>query len=119
MVSEQNIQILYDGNCPLCCNRVAHLKRLDKVGSLKFINFREDHKNLPVPEADLEKQIHAVLPDGKVINRMEVIREAYRITGHGWIMAPTGWPLLRPVFDLLYRFVARNRIWLSHFMTGN
>ena len=63
--------------------------------------------------AELEQQIHAVLPDGTVIRRMEVIRAAYRKIGLGWLTAPTGWPLLRPLFDTLYAGVAKHRQTLS------
>ena len=34
-------------------------------------------------------------------------------SGLGWLVAPTGWPLLRPLFDRLYGGFARHRIGLG------
>jgi predicted DCC family thiol-disulfide oxidoreductase YuxK len=41
---------------------------------------------------------------------VETFRQAYRAVGLGWVLAPTGWPLLRPAFDALYRIFARHRV---------
>ncbi len=65
--------------------------------------------------AQLEKQIHAILPDGSLVSRMDVIREAYRAIDLYWLIAPTGWPILRPLFDWLYDFVAKHRMPISRF----
>jgi len=102
------IQILYDGNCPLCCRQVDFLKRRDSKERLRFSDIRSA-RNLPLPIEQLEKQIHAVLPDGSIVERMDVIRAAYQEVGLGWIAAPTGWPILRSCFDALYGMVATNR----------
>lgn len=118
MTDAEKLRILYDGNCPLCCNRIAHLKRIDTLGKLEYINFRNPTFNwtsVPVEQNELEQQIYAIAPDGTLISGMEVIRSAYRAVGRGWLTAPTGWPLLRPFFDTLYRFIARNRMWISRF----
>ena len=112
MSSSPPIRILYDGNCPICCRKVNFLKKRDHEGKLCFSDIQIT-ANLPVqtgiPMEQLEKQIHAVLPDGTIINRMDVIRAAYQETGLGWLAAPTGWPVLRPVFDALYGLVAKYR----------
>jgi predicted DCC family thiol-disulfide oxidoreductase YuxK len=112
------IQILYDGDCPICVRKVKFLKHRDKQTRLSFINIREHESEthaLKIPSEILVKQIHAVLPDGKLISRMDVIRAAYREIGLGWLIAPTGWPLLRPLFDTLYTFVAKHRILISRY----
>lgn len=57
--------------------------------------------------------IHGVTPEGRVITGMEVFRRAYAAVGWGWLLAPTGWPVLRPVFDAAYRFFARHRLGLT------
>jgi predicted DCC family thiol-disulfide oxidoreductase YuxK len=95
---------------------VTHLKRLDRYGKMEFINFREPDfaaKELPVSMQSLEKQIHAITPEGEIISRMDVIRKAYQLAGRGWMVAPTNWPLLRPLFDALYMLVASNRMFIS------
>jgi predicted DCC family thiol-disulfide oxidoreductase YuxK len=110
------IRILYDGGCPICCRKVRFLQKRDRSGKLCFSDIRAagfQPLETGVPMAELEKQIHAVLPGGTVISRMAVIRAAYREVGLGWLAAPTGWPLLRPLFDGLYALVAKYRTTIS------
>lgn len=116
MADHPPLLILFDGDCPLCLRKVEFLKRRDKKRRLAFADirapgFRPD--DMGIPMAVLERQIHAVRPDGSVIGAMEVVRAASREVGLGWLAAPTGWPLLKPAFDALYRFVARHRRFLS------
>jgi len=58
-------------------------------------------------------RIHGVLPDGTRIVGVEVFRRAYAAVGLGWLVAPTRWPLLRPLADAAYRWFARNRLRLT------
>ncbi len=119
MPANRPIRILYDGNCPICRRKVAFLKKRDRKGKLRFSDIREAEglpKQTGIPMEQLEKQIHAVLPDGTVIRRMDVIRAAYREVGLGWLAAPTGWPILRPCFDALYGLVAKYRLAISHLL---
>lgn len=57
--------------------------------------------------------IHGVDASGRVVNGVEVFRQAYRAVGLGWILAPTRWPGLRWASDRLYLAFARNRIALG------
>jgi predicted DCC family thiol-disulfide oxidoreductase YuxK len=57
--------------------------------------------------------LHGVLPDGRKVTGVAAFREAYRAVGLGWVAAPTGWPVLRQVFDLLYVVFARYRVRLG------
>ena len=59
---------------------------------------------------ELMGAIHGVMPDGTNVTGMEVFRRAYAAVGLGWLLAPTGWPGLRPLFDRFYRWFARNRL---------
>lgn len=109
------IRILYDGDCPLCISKVKFLKQRDKHARLEFCDIREKGfmPEISISMETLSKQIHAVLRDGTIIQGMDVIRAAYREIGLGWLIAPTGWPLLRPFFDLLYAGVAKYRLQIS------
>lgn len=116
--NENTIRILYDGSCPICCGKVKFLKKRDAKGKFSFSDIRAaDFQPLEIGISMevLEKQIHAVMPDGSVISRMEVIRAAYREIGLGWLASPTGWPILRPLFDRLYEQIAKNRKSISRF----
>ncbi len=118
MPEEKPILILYDGNCPLCCRKTAFLKRRNRRGTLEFTDIRQPEfqgADCGIAQETLEKQIHAVLPDGTVVSGMDVIRAAYAEIGLHWLAAPTGWPVFRPLFDRLYGCIARNRTKISRY----
>ena len=108
------IRVLYDGECPLCTREVRLLERLDKRRE------RIQFEDIAAPAFDpaaygldadtLMARIHGVLPDGSVIEGVEVFRRAYGAVGLGWLLAPTRWPGLRRLADAAYRIFARNRL---------
>ena len=110
-------RVLYDGECPLCAREVAMLRRLDRGrGRLAFDDIAApgfDASRYGRSQAELMARIHGVLPDGTVIEGVEVFRRAYAAVGLGWLVAPTRWPLLRPLSDAAYRWFARNRLRLT------
>lgn len=115
-MAEPKLAMLYDGHCPLCSREVRVLRRKDKHQRLSFIDITSgdfDPAQFGITLAQAHARMHAQLPDGRIITGMQAFREIYRTLGIGWIMAPTGWPILRPIFDLLYAGFARVRPRLS------
>lgn len=112
-MSHAPLRIYYDGLCPICCRGAAKLRRLDRGrGRLILIDFTDqafDPESVSASPDELVGSIHAQLPDGRLIRGMEVFRHAHSALGRGWLLAPTGWPGLRPICDQLYGFVARHR----------
>ncbi len=111
------IEILFDGDCPLCAREIRGLRRLDrKRGRIVFTDIAAPAFD-PAPyrrsRADLMARIHGRLPDGRVIEGLEVFRRAYAAVGLGWLLAPTRWPGLRRVAEAGYRWFARNRLRLT------
>jgi predicted DCC family thiol-disulfide oxidoreductase YuxK len=108
------IRVLYDGDCPLCRREIRLLQRLDRGrGRLQFediaaADFQPGAYGLDA--AASMARIHGVLPDGSVVEGMEVFRRAYAAVGLGWLLAPTRWPGLRGLADRAYRVFARNRL---------
>lgn len=109
--------ILIDGACPLCRAEGAMLRRMDRGRErLRLIDIADpgfDASELGRTLDEVMGRIHGVTRDGRVVEGMDVFRRAYRAVGFGWLLAPTGWPLLRPAFDALYRWFARNRLLLT------
>lgn len=104
--------MLYDGRCPLCRREVRFLRRRrhgDRVAFEDITAAGFDPARHGVAEQDVHAKMHAVLPDGRVAVGMEAFRHIYRAIGLGWVLAPTGWPLLRPIFDMLYAGFAKVR----------
>jgi predicted DCC family thiol-disulfide oxidoreductase YuxK len=111
------IALLYDGECPLCAREIAGLRRLDRGrGRLRFVDIAApgfDASRYGRTRAELMARIHGALPDGRLVEGMEVFRRAYAAVGLGWLLAPTRWPGLRRVADAAYRWFARNRLRLT------
>lgn len=109
--------ILIDHDCPLCRLEGRFLERLDKGrGRLRLIDIASpdyDPATTGVPYELAMGEIHGLEPDGKTVTGMEVFRRAYDAVGWGWLWAPTGWPVLRPVFDFFYRLFAKHRLRLT------
>jgi predicted DCC family thiol-disulfide oxidoreductase YuxK len=111
--SSFQIKLLYDGDCPLCGREVAFLRRRNRRGQLAFEDIAApgfDPARYGLERADVMARMHGVLPDGRVVEGMEVFRRAYAAVGLGALLAPTRWPLLRPLFDRAYAVFARNRL---------
>lgn len=112
------IELLYDGECPLCVREVNFLKKRDAGrGLVSFVDIAEDDYN---PEShggiDYEMamgRIHAVLADGTVIKNVEVFRRIYEILGMGWIYALTKLPIVGAIANWLYGIWADWRLALT------
>ena len=120
-MERETFKLLYDSHCPFCRREVQWLKRRDRKGLLAVEDiadrgFRAEQYGLT--QEQVMGMIHGILPDGRVLSGMSVIRAAYRAAGVGWLMAPTGWPGIRWVADRLYRLFARNRVRLGRFAGG-
>lgn len=108
------IKVLIDGACPLCRREADVWRKLDRGRqriALEDVSAADfDPAAYGLTHSDVMDQIHGVLPSGEVVRGMEVFRRAYRAVGWGWLVAPTGWPILRRLFDAAYRWFARNRL---------
>jgi predicted DCC family thiol-disulfide oxidoreductase YuxK len=115
-MSPWRFKLLYDGECPFCRVEAHWLSRLDRHGRVALEDiaapdFDPARYGATLPE--LMGALHGVLPDGRKVTGVAAFREAYRAMGLGWVVAPTGWPVLRQLFDLLYVVFARYRVRLG------
>ncbi|MHC5541919.1 thiol-disulfide oxidoreductase DCC family protein [Singulisphaera rosea] len=111
-------KILYDGQCPFCRHEARWLGHLNRSGHLALEDIAapdfDPGRYGPTTTLDgLMGTIHGVFPDGRITRGMETFRQAYGAVGLGWVLAPTGWPVIRPIFDALYRLFARYRLRLG------
>jgi predicted DCC family thiol-disulfide oxidoreductase YuxK len=115
-VGNPSIKLLYDGQCPFCRREVEWLKRHDHdhrlaIEDITDPSFRAESYGLS--QEEVMGVMHGVMPDGRIVRRVEAIREAYRAVGLGWVVAPLSWPLLGWMADLAYGLFARNRVALG------
>jgi predicted DCC family thiol-disulfide oxidoreductase YuxK len=113
--------LLYDGLCPLCSKEVAWLYIRNKQEKLGFQDINAvgfDPTVYGKTHDELMAEIHGFYPDGQIIKGMGVFRETYKAVGLGWLMAATGWPVLKPLFDLIYKLFAKYRVPLARLVAG-
>lgn len=109
------IKLLYDGECPLCLREVNFLQRHDQGrGLVAFVDIA-DENYCPSDNADIDFEtamgrIHAILPDGTIVQNVEVFRRVYEILGMGWVYAITQLPVLGWLADRLYDLWADQRL---------
>ena len=112
------IKLLYDGQCPLCLREVRFLQKRDAGrGIVAFVDVADDRYQ-PEAHGGVEFEaamgrIHAVLPDGTVIQNVEVFRRIYESLGMGWVYAFTQLPLIGAVVDWVYNLWADWRLFLT------
>ena len=115
-MTEWRFKLLYDGQCPFCLLEVRWLRAWNRNGRLVFEDITApdfDPSRYGLTGEDVMGVIHGVFPDGRVVRKVEVFRQAYRAVGLGWLLAPTDWPVFRWFFDFLYEWFARNRVSLG------
>jgi predicted DCC family thiol-disulfide oxidoreductase YuxK len=115
-MAEHRFKLLYDGECPFCRREVAMLRRLDKSNSLATEDITAigfDPAKYGLTHDAVTGVLHGVFPDGRIVSRLEAIREAYRAVGLGWLVAPMDLPGIHWALDRMYGVFARNRVRLG------
>lgn len=110
---QQRITLLFDAACPLCSREVRLISRFNQRGRLVLEDISApgfDPSRYGLTHDEVMGHIHAVLPDGTSVTGMEAFRHCYEAVGLGAVLAPTAWPVLKPMFDRGYEWFAKNRL---------
>ncbi len=108
------IRLLFDAECPLCAREGRYLERLDggrgriQLEDLSSPDF--DPSKYGLDQATVEARIHGVLPDGTVVEGVEVFLRAYSAVDVTWIASLSEWRGVRWLLDRLYLVFAKNRL---------
>jgi predicted DCC family thiol-disulfide oxidoreductase YuxK len=105
--------LLYDRECPFCRLEVAWLLRRDRRAGLAAVDISAadfDAGRFGLTRERVHATLHGLRADGTIVEGMDAVRAAWRAVGLGWVMAPTGWPVLRWFADLGYWMFARYRV---------
>jgi predicted DCC family thiol-disulfide oxidoreductase YuxK len=116
MAATYDIEVFYDGQCPLCTREIAFLRRRDKKWRIRFSDVSAedfDPTAYGIAWSDFMAEIHGRLPDGSWVKGVEVFRRLYGAVGLGWLLSPTRVPGLKQLADLVYRRWAKNRLRLT------
>jgi predicted DCC family thiol-disulfide oxidoreductase YuxK len=79
------LQVWYDGACPLCQREIALMRRLDRRGAIAFVDVAASEAACPVDRATLLTRFH-VRENGQMLSGAAAFAAMWRAI-----------PLLRPV----------------------
>ena len=115
-MNDFDVEVFHDGDCPLCMREIRTLRRLDRRARVRFTDIADpgfDAGGVGVPWALLMKRIHGRLPDGTVIEGVEVFRRLYAAVGFSRLVAVSRLPGISHLLEAAYRLFARNRLRLT------
>ncbi len=110
--ADYEVEVFFDGACPLCRREINMLRRLDRRRKIRFTDIQSpEFQSASIGRTfeELMARIHGRLPDGSVIEGVEVFRRLYAAVGFRWIVAMTHWPGISQLMNLGYRVFAKNR----------
>jgi predicted DCC family thiol-disulfide oxidoreductase YuxK len=120
-MSDWQFKLLYDGQCPFCRREAQWLQRRNHQGRLAFEDISApdfDASRYGLTQAQVMGVMHGVFPDGRIVRKVAAFREAYRLVGLGWLLAPTTWPGLNWLSNCFYECFARNRMTIGKYFGG-
>jgi predicted DCC family thiol-disulfide oxidoreductase YuxK len=111
-----DIEVYFDGGCPLCLREVNLLKRWDRKQRIRFTDIDAEifsSANVGKTYDELMDQMHGRLPDGTWVHGVEVFRKMYAAVGFGPLVWLSRAPGISQILDLGYHVFARNRLRLT------
>jgi predicted DCC family thiol-disulfide oxidoreductase YuxK len=115
-VSAFDIEVFYDGACPMCAREISMLRRLDRAGRIRFVDIATpgfDAGTVGVSQQALMARIHGRLPDGRLVDGVEVFRRLYAAVGFGPAVALTRLPGVSQALGVAYDWFAKRRLRLG------
>ena len=81
------VEVWFDGNCPLCRREIALLRRLDRRGAIVFTDVATGQGSCPLDRALLLSRFHA-REDGRMVSGAEAFAAMWRAIP---VLAPLGY----------------------------
>jgi predicted DCC family thiol-disulfide oxidoreductase YuxK len=110
------VEVFYDGDCPLCVREIDMLRHRDRHERIRFTNIAAngfDAGSVGVSPKALMARIHGRLPDGTMIDGVEVFRRLYAAVGFEHAVRLSRLPGFAPILDAVYDAFAKRRLWLT------
>lgn len=112
----KSFEVFYDGECPLCMREIHMLRRLDRRERILFTDIAAPNFDAASTGLDFETlmaRIHGRMPNGTIVEGVEVFRQLYSAVGFGPLVALTRLPGISHILSLGYRWFAKNRLRLT------
>lgn len=120
MSSEGNndwqVEVFFDGECPLCLREIKLLRRLDRKHRIRFTDISDPSfsaASYGMTMKDFMDEIQGRLPSGEWITGVEVFRRLYAAVGLKPVISLTRLPGISHGLEFGYRVFAKNRLRLT------
>ena len=110
------VEVFYDGECPLCVREIKMLRRLDRHHRIRFSDIADpafSPATFGMTMKDFMDEIQGRLPNGQWLTGVEVFRRLYSAIGLKPVVALTRLPGISHGLELGYRIFAKNRLRLT------
>lgn len=98
--------VYFDGQCPLCSQEIAHLKR--RSCSVVFIDAHSAQAP-PQPKHLLLQQLHVVTATGETLIGLDANIYMWRNSGSTWLATFFGLPIVYSAAKFIYKYWAKRR----------
>lgn len=112
----REIEVFFDGGCPLCVREISLLRKWDRHGRIKFTDIDDPAfatTDVGKSYDELMQQMHGRLADGTWVTGVEVFRRMYAAVGFGPLVWISRWPIISQLLGVGYQVFARNRLWIT------
>lgn len=114
--SDWEVEVFFDGDCPLCKREIEMIRRRDVDHKILFTDITgETFVSAAVGKSidELMLQIHGRLPNGELIIGPEVFRRLYSAIGFDRLVRLSRVAGISHLLEISYRFFARYRLRLT------
>ncbi len=104
--------LIYDGECGVCQQAVALLRRWDREHVLRFVPFQDRAAiaRFGIALPALAAAMHLILPDGRVYAGADAMPELLLLfPGKRWLAPVFGFPGVLPLARRIYAWIAIRR----------
>lgn len=108
-------RVLYNETCPVCRFEIDTYRRRAVAQGLPIRFDPLDHAaDWGLTPDQAARELH-VWQDGRVLSGLQAFRALWAaLPGWRWLARVTGWPVVRPVADGLYRGIAAPLLYRAH-----
>ncbi len=107
MSDEMRTTMFYDGGCPLCRREIAHYRRLDRAGRVRWLDIARDAheiEGLGVPLHDAMARLHVRDRSGRLVSGAWAFAAVWEELPHyRWLSRLLRGLRLLPLVDIAYR----------------
>lgn len=116
MSDKQQIEVFFDGACPICSREMAMIRKLDRNHQVNCTDIAArgfDANAQGLDAGAVNREIHGRLNDGRIVTGVEVFRQIYGLLGFRRSVAWSRRPWVGKLLDYSYAAFARHRRYIA------